>query len=210
MATTTPNFGWPVPTSTDLVKDGAVAIEALGDAIDASLVDLEGGTTDQVLAKNSNTDMDFKWVTPSSGSTFVGARVFDTATQSINNNTYTAATYTSESYDTDGFHNNSSNTSRLTIPTGKSGKYLINALVYWLSSDNTGARTIILYKNGTAILTREWSLSTRGNLNMSFTSVQNAVATDYFECYVYQTSGGSLTLDKTEAQSEFSISYLGA
>jgi hypothetical protein len=45
---------------------------------------------------------------------------------------------------------------------------------------------------------------------MSFTSVQNAVATDYFECYVYQTSGGSLTLDKTEAQSEFSISYLGA
>jgi hypothetical protein len=63
MATTTPNFGWPVPTSTDLVKDGATAIEALGDAIDASLVDLEGGTTGQILAKNSNTDMDFVWIT---------------------------------------------------------------------------------------------------------------------------------------------------
>jgi hypothetical protein len=62
MATTTPNFGWPVPTSTDLVKNGATAIEALGDAIDASLVDLEGGTTGQVLAKASNTDMDFAWV----------------------------------------------------------------------------------------------------------------------------------------------------
>ena len=37
MATTTPNNGWPVPTSTDLVKDGATAIEALGDAIDATL-----------------------------------------------------------------------------------------------------------------------------------------------------------------------------
>jgi hypothetical protein len=37
MATTTPNFGWTVPTSTDLVKDGATAIETLGDAIDASL-----------------------------------------------------------------------------------------------------------------------------------------------------------------------------
>jgi hypothetical protein len=285
MATVTPNFNWPVPTSTDLVKDGATAIEALGDSIDASLVDLKGGTTGQVLSKNSNTDMDFvwvtdaggditgvtagtgisgggtsgtvtvtnsmataidakgdlvpgtgadtfarlavgangtvltadsaeatglKWVAPASGSTFVGARVFDTSTQSINTSTYTAATFTSESYDTDGFHDNSSNTSRFTIPTGKGGKYLINALVYWLSSDNTGARTIILYKNGTAILTREWSLSTRGNLNMSFTSVQNAVATDYFECYVFQTSGGSLTLDKTEAQAEFSISYLGA
>jgi hypothetical protein len=63
MATVTPNFNWPVPTSTDLVKDGATAIEALGDSIDASLVDLKGGTSGQVLSKNSNTDMDFVWVT---------------------------------------------------------------------------------------------------------------------------------------------------
>ena len=62
MATTTPNFGWSVPTSTDLVKDGATAIETLGDSIDASLLDLKGGTSGQVLAKNSNTDMDFIWV----------------------------------------------------------------------------------------------------------------------------------------------------
>jgi hypothetical protein len=61
MATTTPNFGWAVPTSTDLVKDGAVAIETLGDSIDASLVDLKGGTTGQVLTKASGTDMDFSW-----------------------------------------------------------------------------------------------------------------------------------------------------
>ncbi len=67
MATTTPNFSWPVPTSTDLVKDGATAIEALGDSIDASLVDLKGGTSGQVLAKNSNTDMDFVWVTDAAG-----------------------------------------------------------------------------------------------------------------------------------------------
>jgi len=63
MATTTPNFGWPVPTSTDLVKDGATAIEALGDGIDTSMVDLKGGLTGQVLAKTTNADMDFSWVT---------------------------------------------------------------------------------------------------------------------------------------------------
>jgi hypothetical protein len=67
MATTTPNFGWSVPTSTDLVKDGATAIETLGDAIDASLLDLKGGTTGQSLTKNSNTDMDFVWATPAAG-----------------------------------------------------------------------------------------------------------------------------------------------
>lgn len=67
MATVTPNFNWPVPTSTDLVKDGATAIEALGDSIDASMVDLKGGTTGQVLSKASNTDMDFTWVTDAAG-----------------------------------------------------------------------------------------------------------------------------------------------
>jgi hypothetical protein len=69
MATTTPNFGWVVPTSTDLVKDGATAIETLGDSIDASLVDLKGGTTGQVLKKNSGTDMDFVWGADSAGMT---------------------------------------------------------------------------------------------------------------------------------------------
>ncbi len=67
MATTTPNFGWSVPTSTDLVKDGATAIETLGDSIDASLVDLKGGTSGQILAKNSNTDMDFVWIANDQG-----------------------------------------------------------------------------------------------------------------------------------------------
>jgi hypothetical protein len=62
MATTTPNFGWSVPTSTDLVKDGATAIETLGDSIDASFVDLKGGTTGQVLSKASGTDLDFTWI----------------------------------------------------------------------------------------------------------------------------------------------------
>ena len=36
MATTTTNFGWAIPTSTDLVKDGATAIATLGSAIDTT------------------------------------------------------------------------------------------------------------------------------------------------------------------------------
>jgi len=63
MATTTTNFGWDIPQSTDLVKDGATAIAALGQDIDTAFVDLKGGTTGQVLAKASNTDLDYSWVT---------------------------------------------------------------------------------------------------------------------------------------------------
>lgn len=59
---TSPNFNWPEPDNTDLVKNGALAIRTAVDAIDSSLVDLKGGTTGQVLAKASGTDMDFSWV----------------------------------------------------------------------------------------------------------------------------------------------------
>ena len=63
MATVTPNYSWPVPTSTDLVKDGASAIEALGDAIDATVFAL-----------------------PSSGMTLINTTTFSAvSSQSINN-----------------------------------------------------------------------------------------------------------------------------
>ena len=62
MATTTTNFGWDIPQSTDLVKDGATAIATLGQDIDTAFVDLKGGTTGQVLSKASGTDLDFTWV----------------------------------------------------------------------------------------------------------------------------------------------------
>ena len=62
MATTTTNFGWDIPQSTDLVKDGATAIAALGQDIDTAFIDLKGGTTGQVLSKASGSDLDFSWI----------------------------------------------------------------------------------------------------------------------------------------------------
>lgn len=62
MPGTTTNFGWSYPVNTDPLADGAQEIQNFADAADTTFVDLLGGTTDQYLAKNSNTDMDFKWV----------------------------------------------------------------------------------------------------------------------------------------------------
>lgn len=62
MSTTTTNFGWTVPSDTDLVKDGAAAIRTALGGVDTSMVDLKGGTTGQVLSKASGTDMDFTWI----------------------------------------------------------------------------------------------------------------------------------------------------
>lgn len=62
MTNPTSNFGWQMPTSTDLVTDLPADFEVFGQAVDTSLADLKGGTTGQVLAKASNTNMDFTWV----------------------------------------------------------------------------------------------------------------------------------------------------
>jgi hypothetical protein len=91
MATTTPVYGWPVPTSSDLVKNGATAIEALGDAADAtmatmvpkSLVDAKGdiiaataadtvarlavGANDTILTADSSTATGLKWAAAAGG-----------------------------------------------------------------------------------------------------------------------------------------------
>lgn len=62
MSTSTTNFGWTVPSDTDLVKDGAAAIRTALGGVDTSMVDLLDGTTGQILSKNSGTDMDFAWI----------------------------------------------------------------------------------------------------------------------------------------------------
>jgi hypothetical protein len=59
MATTTTNMGWTIPTSTDLVKDGATAIATLGNAIDTNfstltLRDVSGTSDTFVLADLKN------------------------------------------------------------------------------------------------------------------------------------------------------------
>lgn len=61
MANPTTNFGWVLPTNTDLVTDLPADFEIALQGVDTSLVDLKGGTTGQILAKASNTDMDFTW-----------------------------------------------------------------------------------------------------------------------------------------------------
>ena len=67
MANPTTNFGWVMPTSTDLVTDLPADFAVFGQAVDTSMADLKGGTTGQILAKATNTDMDFTWTTPNPG-----------------------------------------------------------------------------------------------------------------------------------------------
>ena len=56
-----------MPTPTDLVTSLPADFEVFGQAVDSSMADLKGGTSGQILSKNSNTDMDFVWITNDQG-----------------------------------------------------------------------------------------------------------------------------------------------
>jgi len=62
MANPTSNFGWQMPTPTDLVTDLPADFEVFGQAVDTSMADLKGGTSGQVLSKNSNADMNDQYL----------------------------------------------------------------------------------------------------------------------------------------------------
>lgn len=67
MSNPTTPFSWQMPTATDLVTDLPADFEVFGQAVATSMADLLGGTSGQILAKNSNTDMDFVWIANDQG-----------------------------------------------------------------------------------------------------------------------------------------------
>lgn len=283
MATTT-NFGWETPDDTDLVKDGAAAMRTLGNSIDTSFVDLKGGTTGQVLAKASNTDLDYTWTTVSgdiegvtagtgisgggtsgtvtitnsmataidakgdliagtgadtfsrlavgtnnhvltadstaatgikwaavSSPAFVGCAVTKSADQSIATATTTNITWDTEQYDTDGFHDNSTNNSRFTIPAGLGGKYLVVVHIRW---NQGGSDPFILYldKNGTNTIS--WVQNAQGEavgMSQQMIRMVDLVAGDYIQVQARQTAGFSIPAKGAQVyESSMSITRLGA
>jgi hypothetical protein len=167
------------------------------------------GSTDQVLKVSGGIPA---WGAAPSPS-FVGAIAYGAVNLSYNNTATAISNLTTEIVDTDGFHSTSTNTSRMTIPSGKDGKYLmqldINLAATGASSPNIYLRA---YKNGAAITEG----LTNGNLASFLSSQQQdghfnvslvvtGVATDYFEFFIIM-GGGSSTIDKAR----YSFTYLGA
>lgn len=102
--------------------------------------------------------------------------------------------FTTEDWDTDTLHSTSSNTSRITIPTGYAGRWRFEANTAFDVSA-TGIRWSCLRKNGADIIasTRTNATSALGTQQTVSVEVQMA-ATDYMELLVRQTSGGALFL----------------
>jgi hypothetical protein len=96
----TANFNWQMPTNTDLVSQLPADFEVFGQAVDTSLADLKGGTTGQVLAKNSNTDMDFTWIAQDDMSLSINAQTGASYTAALTDGTNTLVTMDNASANT--------------------------------------------------------------------------------------------------------------
>ena len=230
MATTT-NYSWTTPDDTDLVKDGASAIRTLGSAADTTVKDLNPGTTagdidyytsstakarigigtaGQILQVNSGATAPEWAVAPASS--FVGVSLFNSsATTSIANNTATAALFDSESFDSDAFHSTVTNTSRITIPVGKAGKYAINSAFFFQDNAN-GARRLDIYKNGSAYARSQMPPDSVSQIAVTLNLIMNLAEGDYIESFLFQNSGGALNIYGGSApiQGLFSAFLIGA
>jgi len=164
------------------------------------------GSTGQVLTVASGIP---SWATPSSGgSSFVGVKCTQSTNQSITNATTTVLTWDGEDFDTDAFHSTSSNTGRITIPSGKAGYYRILGLV---SSDGsaTGTRYLMVYKNGTSVAESILTPSTIFPSNTVSTVLNLAVA-DYVELRYNQSSGSTQPAYTNGVYGTFTAQFLGA
>jgi hypothetical protein len=192
-------------------------VDAKGDIISATADNtparLALGTNGQVLTVDTTTATGLKYATPTaSWPTAVGASVYNQGGNiSYTANVETLLTATTSDYDTNSFWAVSPNPSRLTIPSGYAGKYLLTITAR--VNAGSGYVYMFLYKNGARVATglesgfiaRQMGLASNTTA-VTGTVVLNCAVGDYFQVY-YQAD---LTTGAQATWMRYSLSYQGA
>jgi len=139
-----------------------------------------------------------------------GAFVYQTTAQSIPNATFTAVLWDTEVWKTvTAFHSTSSNTSRLVV--GQPGIHFARVTTQVAITGNaTGIRTLIIYRNGvsmtpTVVQAQASALTATSDIIAIVSPILTVQQGDYFEVYLNQSSGGSLSLLSLQSWAQLEI-----
>jgi len=196
-----------------ITNDMATTIAAKGDLIIGTGNDTYSrlavaSTAGYLLSVDSAETTGLKWAAPAAAG-FKGCSLYGDGDIAVNNNTQTVVSWSSERFDTDGFHSTTTNTSRITIPSGLAGKYLVQAKLSWNTENVTGRRGLTIYKNGTGAHNVAYAGTTYTGGDMSV--VMDLAVSDYIQVYVYQNSGSNdCSANNAIDNGWFSVTYLGA
>jgi len=170
------------------------------------------GTTwkEAILIDRSTGSVSFPNTAPSGGGgTASSVSVKLSADQTIAHETITALAWNVENWDTDGFHDTVVNNTRLTVPAGLAGKYLVALSVQWGNSD-AGLRQYMIRINGVTMIANILLPNNGGGQDSyAFSIVWDLAEGDYLEALVWQGSGGNLVVQGLDT-SNFSMTRLGA
>lgn len=193
---------------------GAVATDAIWDAAGDLAVGTGANTAARLAIGTSGLLLKSNGTTATwARQTFIGCSAYKNASQTISNDTVTALLLDTEDYDTSAFHDTGSNTSRMTIPSGLDGKYLVTGYAYY-DSNTSGQRQLFIQKNGSPVGPTDKRPPISGDNFYHVSHVLSLAATDYVELSTYQDSGGNRTIGDPSAFGDrykvrFTISLLG-
>ena len=141
-------------------------------------------------------------VSTARGADGVCVAVRNTAAQSVAQNGYVALTFNTEDSDPLGFHSTSSNTNRLTVPTGYAGAYLVTGGSSFAGNGNGSYRLLTLGVNGSLLLPQDRRRASTVDQQFGVTGIAVLAVGDFAELYVYQDSGGNLNVGNSGGDSQ--------
>lgn len=136
-------------------------------------------------------------------------RVINSANISVTSGGNPALTFDTERFDNQNMHSTVTNTSRLSVPSGMSGKFLLIGNIEW-AGNATGTRTLQIRVTGTTTVAFEKHPTDSTNtVQMLCQTLYDGVGgTDYFELLANQNSGGNLNVNAQTYSPVFTAIWL--